>query len=56
MMKSPTENELVALMDNLSLADFFHEFLEFLNAGPINKHIIFQDFTAAMPLVTNGEG
>lgn len=56
MMKSPTENELVALMDNLSLAEFFHEFLEFLTAGPIKEPIIFQDFTAAMPLVTNGGG
>jgi hypothetical protein len=42
IMKSPTESELVVLTDNLSLAELFHEFLEFVTAGTINKPIIFK--------------
>ncbi len=56
MTKSATESELVALTDNLSLAELFHEFLEFITAGTINKPIIFQDCTAVVQLVTTGGG
>ncbi len=40
--EKPTESELVVLTDNLSLAELFHEFLEFVSAGIINKPIIFK--------------
>ncbi len=56
MTKSPTESELVALTDNLHLVELFHEFLEFITAGAINKPIIFQDCTAVVQLVTTGGG
>lgn len=56
MTKSPTESELVALTDNLHLAELFHEFIEFITAGTINKPIIFQDCTAVVQLVTTGTG
>ncbi len=52
--RSPTESELVALTDNISLIELFHEFLEFVTAGAINKPIIFQDCTAVIQLVTTG--
>ncbi len=54
--KSPTESELFVLTDNLHLAKLFHEFLEFITAGKINKPIIFQDCTAVVQLVTTGGG
>jgi hypothetical protein len=54
MTRSPTESELVALTDNLNLAELFHEFLEFINVGPINKPILFQDCSAVVQLVTTG--
>jgi hypothetical protein len=54
--KSPTESELVALTDNLSLVELFHEFLKFVTAGPINKPVIFQDCSTVVQLVTTGGG
>jgi hypothetical protein len=54
--KSPTKSELVALTDNLSLAELFHEFLEFVTAGLINKPVILQDCSAVVQLVTTGGG
>jgi len=54
--RSPTESELVALTDNISLTELFHEFLEFVTASTINKPIIFQDCTAVIQLVTTGGG
>jgi hypothetical protein len=54
--KSPTESELVALMDNISLVELFHEFLEFITADTINKPTVFQDCTAVVQLVTTGGG
>ncbi len=38
MTKSPTESELVALTDNLHLAELFHEFVEFITPGTVNTH------------------
>jgi hypothetical protein len=54
--RSPTESELVALTGNLRLVELFHEFLEFITAGKINKPIMFQDCTAVVQLVTTGGG
>ncbi len=54
--KSPTESELVALTDNLSLVELFHEFLEFVTARPINKPVVLQDCSAVVQLVTTGGG
>ncbi len=56
MTKSPTESELIALTDNVHLAELFHEFVEFITAGTVNKPIIFPDCTAAVQLVTTGGG
>jgi hypothetical protein len=56
MTKSPTESELVALTDNLNFVELFHEFLEFITAGPINKPILFQDCSSVVQLVTTGGG
>ena len=54
--KSPTESELIALTDNLSLAELFHEFLEFVTAGSLNKPVVLQDCSAVVQLVTTGGG
>ena len=56
MTKSPTESELVALTDNLHLAELFHEFVEYITTGTVNKPVIFQDCTAVVQLVTTGGG
>jgi hypothetical protein len=56
MTKSPTESELVALTDNLHLAELFHEFVEYITAGTVNKPVIYQDCTAVVQLVTTGGG
>jgi hypothetical protein len=47
---------MVTLTDNLHLAELFHEFLEFITAGTINKPVIFQDCTAVVQFVTTGGG
>jgi len=54
--KSPTEAELVGLMDNLGLVEFFHEFISFLFGTQIPTPIVFQDCTSVISLVTRGGG
>jgi hypothetical protein len=41
--KSPTDAELIALLDNINLIKLFSEFLEFINDGKVQKPIIFED-------------
>jgi hypothetical protein len=50
-MKSPTEYELVALMD-LRLAELFQEFVEFAT----KTSCVFQDCNAVVSLVSKGGG
>jgi hypothetical protein len=56
MSKSPTEAELIALMDNLGLIELFHEFTEFVMGAKVEKPTIYQDCTAVISLVTKGGG
>jgi hypothetical protein len=56
MTKSPTESELIALTDNLTLSELFHEFLEFITAGTMQKPTIYQDCSAVIQLVSTGGG
>jgi hypothetical protein len=46
--KSPTEAELIALLDNVSLVELFHEFLGFVLNQKIAKPIVYQDNTSVM--------
>ncbi len=52
MTKSPTESELVALTDNLSLIELFEEFVNHSMGIPT----IYQDSTSVIVLVTKGGG
>ena len=54
--KSPTEAELVALSDNVSLIELFQELLEFLLNMKPPKAIAYQDNTSVISLVTKGGG
>ncbi len=56
MSKSPTEAELIGLMDNLGLIELFHEFTEFVTMKKINPPTIYQDCNAVVSLVTKGGG
>jgi hypothetical protein len=50
------EAELIALSDNVSLVELFHEFLGFVLNQKIAKPIIYQDNTSVISLVTVGGG
>jgi hypothetical protein len=54
--KSPSDSELVALTDNISFAELFSEFLEFITNTHNTKPLIFEDCTAVISLVTLGGG
>jgi hypothetical protein len=41
--KSPTDAELIALLDNINLIKLFSEFLEFIIDGKVQKPIILED-------------
>jgi hypothetical protein len=56
MSKSPSEGELIALMDNLGLVLLFRVFLEFETQGPVPIPIVYQDCNAVVTLVTKGGG
>jgi hypothetical protein len=56
MSKSPTEAELIALTDNVGLAELFREFVEFLTMKEIAVPIIYEDCNAVVSLVTVGGG
>jgi len=56
MSKSPTEAELIALTDNVGLAELFREFVEFLTMKEIAVPIIYEDCNAVVSLVTIGGG
>ncbi len=54
--KSPTEAELVALLDNVNQVELFQEQLEFMVNGATDKPVIYQDNTAVITLVMKGGG
>jgi hypothetical protein len=55
MTKSPTEAELVGLMDHIGMVDLFHEFWCFLVGNDkLEKPLIYQDSTSVMTLITQG--
>ncbi len=56
MTKSPTESELVALMDNVGFMELFEEFLSFLLNIKERTPVIYQDCTSVIDLVTKGGG
>jgi hypothetical protein len=56
MSKSPTEAELIALTDNVGLAELFREFVEFLTMKEIAVPIIYEDCNAVVSLVMIGGG
>jgi len=56
MSKSPTEAELIALTDNVSLVELFKEFVEFLTMQNVETPIVYEDCNAVVSLVTLGGG
>jgi hypothetical protein len=54
--KSPTESELVGLMDNVSFIELFEEFFRFVMNTEKKSPIIYQDSTSVISLVTKGGG
>ncbi len=54
--KSPTESELVGLMDNVSFIELFEEFFCFITHTEKQFHLIYQDSTSVILLVTKGGG
>jgi hypothetical protein len=54
--KSPTEAELVALSDNIGLAELFAEFVAFVTNSEQMKPLIYQDSTSVITMVTEGGG
>jgi hypothetical protein len=54
--KSPTEAELVALLDNVGFAEIFVEFVAFVMNSEQMKPLIFQDSTSVITMVTEGGG
>jgi len=55
-MKSPTEAELVGLLDNLANVEVFAEFLEFVLNQKLDLPTVYQDNTLVIMLVTSGGG
>jgi hypothetical protein len=56
VMKSPTEAELVGLLDNLANVEVFAEFLEFVLNQKLDSPTVYQDNTSVITLVTSGGG
>ncbi len=54
--KSPTEAELVALLDNLGIVELFQEFISFVTNSRVEIPLIYQDNTSVISLVTEGGG
>jgi len=54
MSKSPTEEELIALTDNLGFVELFQEFVEFLTMSKQKPATIYQDCNGVVTLVTKG--
>jgi hypothetical protein len=53
MMKSPTNIELVRLLDSLSFVEIF---IEFVINQKLKMSVIYQDNTSVITLVTQGGG
>jgi hypothetical protein len=54
--KSPTEAELVALLDNIGFVELFHEFISFILDCAVDIPMVYQDNTSIISLVTLGGG
>jgi hypothetical protein len=54
--KSPTEAELVALLDNIGFTELFAEFVAFVTNSEQMKPLIYQDSTSVITMVTEGGG
>jgi hypothetical protein len=54
--KSPTEAELVALLDNLGFVELFGEMLEFMLNMKCEAPLIYEDNTSVIEMVTSGGG
>jgi hypothetical protein len=55
MSKSPSEAELIALMDNLGMIELFREFLEFVIQKAVPAPVFYQDCNVVVTLLTKGE-
>jgi hypothetical protein len=54
--KSPTESELVALLDYVGFIKLFHEFISSIIMENLPIPIVYQDSTSVITLVTKGGG
>jgi hypothetical protein len=54
--KSPTEAELVVLLDNVGFAELFAEYVAFVMNSEQMKPLIYQDSTLVITMVTEGGG
>ncbi len=52
--KSPTEAELVALLDNVGFVELFHEILSFILNWAVDIPTVYQENTSVISLVTLG--
>jgi hypothetical protein len=52
--KSPTEAELVALLDNVGFVELFHEILSFILNCAVDIPTVYQENTSVISLVTLG--
>jgi hypothetical protein len=56
LTKSPTEVDLLGLLDNMSMVELFEEFVCFIMNRAPKTPKIYQDCTAALSLDTKGGG
>jgi hypothetical protein len=54
--KSPTDAEVVALLDNIDLLDLFHEFGEFISNRKLPVPMIYEDCKACIDLFKGAKG
>ena len=54
--KSPTDSELVTLMDYIGFIELFSEFIGFITNCKLDVPIIYQDSTSVISLVMEGGG
>jgi hypothetical protein len=54
--KSPTESELVALLDYIGFIELFHEFISSIVMEKLPMPIVYQDSTSVITLVMKGGG
>jgi hypothetical protein len=54
--KSPTDAEVVSLLDNIDLVDLFHEFAEFISNETLPVPMIYKDCKACIDLAKGAKG